>query len=164
VTTKILYATFQKNGVYMAKNKPPLTTGRPKTEIDWEYVEKLARSHCTGTQIAANIGVHHETLYDRVEAKYGKPYSQFSQEMKQNGISLIKEKQFDKAISGDNMMLIWVGKNFCEQSDNAKTTEQHAAVYRVVDYSNAITQKELEEMKAKLSHYEAKYGQEDPKD
>lgn len=148
----------------MADNKTPVSTGRPPAEIDWELVEKLARRHCTGTQIAANIGVHHETLYDRVEARYGKPFSQFSQEMKQNGVSLIKSKQFEKAEAGDNMMLIWVGKNFCDQSDNAKTNEQTTAVYRVVDYSNAITHKELEEMKSKLKRYEEKYGQEDQED
>lgn len=148
----------------MDENKTKKAQGRPLAEIDWEHVEKLARCHCTGSQIAANIGVHPETLYDRVEARYGKLFSQFSQEMKQNGISLIKKKQFEKAEAGDNMMLIWVGKNFCDQSDNAKTNEQAAAVYRVVDYSNAITQRELDEMKSKIARYEEKYGQEDSKD
>jgi hypothetical protein len=79
--------------------------------IDWDKVIDLLEAGCSGVQIAANLGIHPETLYDRTFTKYGKMWSDFSQEKRIKGDSDILQVQHKKAKSGDNTMLVWVGKN-----------------------------------------------------
>ena len=46
--------------------------GRPETPIDWKQVENLLMAGCLGTEVAAALGIHPDTLYLRVvsELKY----------------------------------------------------------------------------------------------
>src|ERR1700690_3310508 len=93
--------------------------GSPKEkEINWDHVDKLLEAGCSGVEIAPHFGIHFETLYDRAYKKFGIMWSQYSQQKRQKGDGSIKFKQFQKAMSGDNMMLIWLGKNRLKQSDH----------------------------------------------
>ena len=93
--------------------------GRPLAHIDWEKVNHLLKCGCSGRQIAGNLGFQPNTIYDRCVTDHGITFTEYSQQFYAKGESLLLEKQFDKAINnGDNMMLIWLGKNILKQSDS----------------------------------------------
>lgn len=43
--------------------------GRPPCKIDWKKVDFLLKAGCSGTDVAAELGIHPETLYRRCEEK-----------------------------------------------------------------------------------------------
>ena len=45
--------------------------GRPKIEIDYGLVERLAHIQCTGEEIASTLGISYDTLERRIKEKYG---------------------------------------------------------------------------------------------
>jgi AraC-like DNA-binding protein len=102
------------------KNKlfPPNPNGRPEKVIDWDKVEHLLKAGCLGTEVAAYFDMNPKTFYLKVEAKYNMSFTAFCQQRECHGNALIRNKQFEKAIEGDNTCLIWLGKNRLKQSDN----------------------------------------------
>lgn len=97
--------------------------GRPEAPIDWKQVENLLMAGCSGTEVAAALGIHPDTLYLRVvsELKY-ESFTAFSAEFRQKGDSLLKAKQFESAIKDKNIpMQIWLGKNRLNQTDKNQT-------------------------------------------
>jgi hypothetical protein len=97
---------------------PDCGAGRPKSDIDWKMVDDLLEAGCSGAEIAANIGINPATLYDRCQADHNMMFSQYSQEKQQKGDSLLRKAQFDKAMIGDNTLLIWLGKCRLKQKEH----------------------------------------------
>lgn len=102
--------------------------GRPEKNIDWEKVDKLLIAGCIGTEIAAQFDMHPHTFYDRVFAEKGMLFTDYQQEKRDKGNSLLRAKQFEKALEKDNTMLIWLGKQRLGQkedpSDQSVTTNK----------------------------------------
>lgn len=101
-----------------------MTTGRPQANINWKEVDALLVAGCSGAEIAGNLGINKATIYDRCEKDKGIPFSEYSQQKKEKGKSLLREQQFKKALGitdkGDNTLLIWLGKTRLEQSEKIK--------------------------------------------
>lgn len=93
---------------------------RPEKPIDWARVDKLLMAGCEGVEIAPHFNMHVNTFYDRVAKHYGIGFTEYSCSKKKEGDSLLLEKQYDKAVEGDNTMLIWLGKQRMNQSDKSK--------------------------------------------
>lgn len=108
-----------------AKKKPPKEKqpnedkkpGRPKVIIDWDRVDELLQAHCTGTQVAADLNIHPETLYDKCKEEHNTGFSEYSRQKKESGVSLLKETQFKSALKGNIPMQIFLGKNYAQQYD-----------------------------------------------
>lgn len=96
-------------------------SGRPEIEIDWKKVDFLLEADCTGTEVAAQLGIHPDTLYNRIVSKYGESFTDYSAKKKQKGESNLRAAQYQKALKGDNHMLIWLGKNRLKQRDKEET-------------------------------------------
>ncbi len=92
---------------------------RPKKNIDWKEVDKYLVAGATGTEVAAMLGIHSLRLIIRqmlrIEHKIG--FSDYLQQKREKGNTMLKKKQFDQAMEGDRGMLIWLGKNRLDQSD-----------------------------------------------
>ncbi|MGZ7043560.1 MAG: hypothetical protein ACXVHM_03120 [Methanobacterium sp.] len=101
---------------------------RPEKQIDWQRVDQLLEAGCHGTEICPHFDLTPERFYERVQERYGMNFSAYSQEKRQKGDSLLREKQFSKAVDGDNMMLIWLGKNRLGQRDREEKIENQEAV------------------------------------
>ena len=91
--------------------------GRPEVEIDWKKVDFLIEAGCSGYEVAAQIGIHHETVYRRVHEQYGENFTDYAAKKRQKGEANIRVVQYQKALKGDNHMLIWLGKNRLKQKD-----------------------------------------------
>ena len=62
----------------VVKNK----AGRAEITIDWKQVENLLMAGCSGAEIAASLGMHPETLYDRVVKEFKISFTDYSYKYK----------------------------------------------------------------------------------
>lgn len=96
---------------------------RPEKPIDWNKVDQLLMAGCMGTQIAPHFDMHVNTFYEKVADHYKVSFTEYSRLKKDQGDSLLHAKQFEKAIKGDNSMLIWLGKTRLGQKENEHSTQ-----------------------------------------
>lgn len=99
-----------------------MAAGRPKATIDWEQVDSLLKSQCTGTEIAGYLGISTDTLYNHCSDEKKTTFSAYSQEKKENGKAMLRAMQFQTAMEGDKSLLIWLGKQLLDQSDKKELT------------------------------------------
>ncbi len=95
---------------------------RPEKPIDWAKVDQLLIAGCMGTEIAPHFDMHVNTFYDRVKGHYGICFTEYQSLKRQQGDSILRAKQYEKAMKLDNTMLIWLGKNRLGQRENADST------------------------------------------
>ncbi len=95
--------------------------GRPKAVIDWVIVDAKLEAGCSGAEVAAFLGLDKKTIYERCVTDKEMPFSEYLQHKRAKGESLLREKQFHKAMgytdTGDNTLLIWLGKQRLKQTD-----------------------------------------------
>lgn len=72
-------------------------------------VETLARANCTDEEIAAATGIAERTLIRR--------FGPILQKERKTGQAHLRAKQYELAMKGDRVMLIWLGKNLLAQKD-----------------------------------------------
>ena len=88
--------------------QPP---GRPPAEIDWNQVEKWIIAGSKGTQIAARLGIHPQTFYDRCLQDNKMGFTEYFQQKRSIGDSMIENTQFQVGVIEKNTtMLVWLGK------------------------------------------------------
>lgn len=123
---------------------------RPEKLIDWNRVDSLLQAGCLGTEIAAAFDMHPQTFYTKVEEQYKTSFTQYSQERRAIGDSILREKQYQKALglteTGDNTLLIWLGKNRLGQRNEDKlsivTSEQQTTLDKTMDMVDFLQQKQ----------------------
>jgi hypothetical protein len=106
------------------QKKKKSNAGRKKFVIDWKKVDNSLRAGSNGVQVAAMLGVHPETLYDRCQEDKKTNFSEYLQQKRQEGNDVLFGLQYKLAKEGDRGMLIWLGKNRLDQSDK-KEIKQH---------------------------------------
>lgn len=88
--------------------------GRPHIPIDWELLDQLLEAGCDGVEVAAEFNIHPHTLYDKVRAKYGMLFTDYSATKHSKGKGALRLEQHKKAFNyktkGSTQMLIWLGK------------------------------------------------------
>lgn len=106
----------------MARKPTGNPTGRPIKEVDWTSFEKLCGLHCTQSEIASFLQIHHETLIYKVEEKYGESFSSVYKRFQEGGKCSLRRNQF--AMSATNAsMAIWLGKQYLGQKDHEQNIE-----------------------------------------
>lgn len=111
-TFNLSLSLSRQKGIYK------MSTGRGEKIVDWKLVNRKLIAGCNGTEIASCLGMHHDTFYRKVEETYGISFTAYQQEKHFEGCANIREVQYNKAIEGDNSMLIWLGKNRLKQADS----------------------------------------------
>ena len=102
---------------------------RPKKEIDEELLYKLAVIHCTMQEMVDIIGVSEDTLKRR--------YAGIIAKGKAEGKQRLRRKQVEVAMSGNAVMLIWLGKNLLGQSDTPVQEEDKTVLPWTDDLDDA---------------------------
>jgi len=82
-----------------------------RKDIDPKQVELLAGCGCTHEEIAAKLGCSSDTLTRR--------FSDALATGKANGRASLRGKQFELAMKGNPVMLVWLGKNMLGQKDRS---------------------------------------------
>lgn len=94
--------------------------GRPKTDIDWKFVDEHLQAQCDGVGIAGLLGIHPNTFYNAVKEKFNCDFSEYSAIKKGEGKELLRKKQMETALSGDKTLLVWLGKQYLDQKDKVE--------------------------------------------
>src|SRR3989442_150246 len=98
---------------YVEKHRHP-HAGRPRKQIDWEAVKRMARKQCTPEEIAVFVGVSEPTLrsYENFLPIYKEGYV--------HGNIAVRRVLYELAIQGDVRVLKFLGKTRLEQSTSAE--------------------------------------------
>jgi len=98
---------------------------RPKAIVDTESIKKLAQLHCTFDEIATFCNVSTKTLQRRFvhTIKRGREMGKIS----------LRRAQFEKAIGGNVVMQIWLGKQHLDQRDKQEITSIHEPLPLIIE-------------------------------
>lgn len=107
-----------KNRKTGTKEVEGVIVGRDKKVIPPSEVYKLAQIGCKDTEICEWLGIDGNTLRYNFSVELTKGRESLKQSLRQAQIRL--------ALSGNAVMLIWLGKNLLGQSDNPVDSEANA--------------------------------------
>lgn len=96
--------------------------GRRLEPINWNEFERMCFVQCTLEELAYAFDRDVATLQKEIKDQYGKTYSQVMEEKQSFGKTALRRVQMQKALKGDNTMLIWLGKNILGQTDKHEET------------------------------------------
>jgi hypothetical protein len=111
------------------KPKSKCIGGRQHKEIDEVLLKNLCKIQCTDAEICAVMMVDQDTLFKFVKAKYNIPLSEYIKQHSAHGKVSLRRLQFKKAEEGNTAMLIWLGKQYLGQRDEAIVTSQQAQTF-----------------------------------
>ena len=89
--------------------------GGPPKEIDMALLKQLALMQCTDIEIAATLGVSHDTLNRRKQSDPA--FLEILEYGKAHGRASLRRKQYAVALNGNVPMMIWLGKQYLGQRD-----------------------------------------------
>ena len=87
--------------------------GRPKKQLDLNVIAKLSQIGCTQEEIGSVIGISARTLQRR--------YADLVAENKNKGKASLRKKMWEKALKGNEKLLIWLSKNELNMKDKIET-------------------------------------------
>ena len=108
-----------------------MPAGRPKKEIDYDMVEKLANIQCTQEEIASFLGVSVRTLQRDEE------FCRIYKKGQENGKMSLRRIQY-KLAEKNTAMAIFLGKQYLGQRDNVEV--QSSQLDKVSELLNKIEQ------------------------
>ena len=105
-----------KSDINKAEKKKQL--GRPQKAIDEKVLANLSQINCTQEEIASILGISARTLQRR--------YADLIEVNKNKGKASLRKRMYEKAMKGNDKLMIWLSKQYLEMSDrihNTNTTE-----------------------------------------
>lgn len=97
---------------------------RPPLEIDKKQFEKLCALQCTLIEIAGWFGCSDDTIERWVKKEYKKNFAEIFRQKRCSGAVSLRRKQMEIALSGNVAMLIFLGKQYCGQSDKIENKNE----------------------------------------
>jgi hypothetical protein len=91
--------------------------GRPEIEIDMEELNKLCSIHCTLSEIAGWFDCSEDTIERRIREKYDRTFAEHRDKKAGKGKISLRRRQYQAAMEGNTTMLVWLGKNWLDQTD-----------------------------------------------
>lgn len=91
--------------------------GRPPKPVDENIIFELARLMCTNKEIASILRISHDTLEYR--------YREILEEGRADAKVGLRREQFRKAMEGNVQMLIFLGKQYLNQSEIVVNKDEH---------------------------------------
>lgn len=111
-----------------------MVMGRPRIEIDFDLLDSLCGIQCTQKEIISILECNEDTVNTRIKEKTGLTFSEYYKEKSAKGKSSIRRMQYKKAMEGNVVMLIWLGKNWLGQSDKQETTTVNSDQKLIVQF------------------------------
>lgn len=93
--------------------------GRPKKYIDKDEFEKLCALQCTLLEICSWFDITDKTLDRFCRETYGKHFSEVFEQKRGAGKISLRRAQLKAAMAGNPTMLIWLGRNWLNQSEQS---------------------------------------------
>ncbi len=96
--------------------------GRPKINIDLKQLESLMRLSPNLEDTANFFDCDQDTIANVIRTNFKCTFSEFRDKRGVHTRMSIKRKMIEKAVAGDNTMLIWLSKNMLGMSDKVEQT------------------------------------------
>ncbi len=119
--------------------------GPKKIEIDERQLESLMRLSPNLEDTANFFNCSADTIERFIKDKYQCKFAEFRDKKAVQTRMSIKRKMIEKALSGDNTMLIWLSKNMLGMADKVENTNLNL---------NTYADKSTEELRARLKELE----------
>jgi hypothetical protein len=103
---------------------PPLP-GRPKLVIDWAIFDQLCQIQTTLAELASWFDCSDDTIENAVKEHSGMRFSEYFKLKAGKGKASLRRRQFQKALEGNPTMMIWLGKQYLGQTDQAVITARN---------------------------------------
>lgn len=98
-------------------------SGRPHKEFDWKTLNALLQRGASLLACAEILECSEDTIQRHIKKDFdGITFGEYREKKLQKTIVKLIEKAVDKALGGDNTMLIWTMKNLAGWSDKQETT------------------------------------------
>lgn len=91
---------------------------RPKKEINQQLFESLCAMQCTEVEICNVLDVTDKTLTKWCKEIYKMSFSECYKLKSAKGKASLRRTQYKLAESGNSTMLVWLGKQWLNQSEN----------------------------------------------
>jgi len=115
-----------KNDINKAKDTiKTQSIGRPKKDLDKDVIAKLSQIGCTQEEIGSVVGISARTLQRR--------YADLVAENKNIGKASLRKKLWEKALKGNEKLLIWLSKNELNMVDKVHTTSVVEPLPLIID-------------------------------
>ena len=88
--------------------------GRPKKQLDKDVIAKLSQIGCTQEEIGSIVGISARTLQRR--------FADLLEVNKNKGKASLRKRMYEKAMKGNDKLLIWLSKNYLNMVDKVHTT------------------------------------------
>jgi len=118
---------------------------RPRKVVDWVLVEKLCQILCTHEEIASMNNCSVELLQDACKRDNGVSFPEYYKQKSANGKISLRRKQWQMALAGDRVMLIWLGKQHLSQSEKIEEKVEQKVTQEVVYTAEWATQIKTDE-------------------
>jgi len=101
-------------------------------EIDYKKLDAMCAIHCTGEECAAILNIDYDTLNAGLKRDGNKGFSEYFKLKGAGGKMSLRRKQYDQAMSGNSTMLIWLGKQWLNQSDKNEELNKETGIIKKV--------------------------------
>ena len=88
--------------------------GRPHKAIDEKILANLSQIGCTQEEIGSIVGISARTLQRR--------FADLLEVNKNKGKASLRKRMYEKAMKGNDKLLIWLSKNYLNMVDKVHTT------------------------------------------
>jgi hypothetical protein len=101
------------------EKKTKKKAGRKKTNLDWEYIDKLLEAGCKGAAIADHHAITRDSFYKRCVEDKGMSFREYATKKKLDGDDILRYAQWDEAVNKRNpRLLIRLGELRINQNEN----------------------------------------------
>ena len=101
-----------KSDINKAQNKKQI--GRPIKDVDEKILANLSQIGCTQEEIGSIVGISARTLQRR--------FADLLEVNKNKGKASLRKKMWEKAMKGNDKLLVWLSKNYLNMVDKVHTT------------------------------------------
>ena len=106
------------------KAAPKKKTGRPLIAINWKQVDQMCAIHCTGEEQAAILEISYDTLNRACKRDKKMIFADYFRQKSAGGKMSLRRRQYSEAMEGNTTMLVWLGKNWLDQTDKQEVKQE----------------------------------------
>jgi hypothetical protein len=106
--------------------------GRPLIELDWNKIAAMCKIQCTQEEIAAIYECTIDTLNNQCKKFFNMTFLEFCKEKREDGKASIRRMQYKAAEAGNSALLIWLGKNYLDQSDKSEIKQSITELPKII--------------------------------
>lgn len=121
---------------------------RPKKKIDKAQFESLLSLQCTLVEVSGFFsktlnGCSEDTIERWCKETYGENFAEVYKKKSASGKISLRRKQFEVAMKGNPTMLIWLGRNMLNQTDQIAVSIEDKSNGKLVDLIEGLKENDI---------------------